>query len=260
MEIIEHKIWGSSFSPSNVSDILAAAKAHRPKSMNVYLWRGQSNADWLIHSGAYRRLKLSMDAVTEKHMQSYERLLLQRAEHQGYRYENGMRLSDFELLAKLQHHGAATRLIDCSRNMLVSLWFACTSEPEKDGLLFGIHSDFLGGGESEPELRDYQEIFNALPDCSHPQTWEPPVVTKRIAAQRAQFLYSRVVSGPFGSLAIESGKDNYIPFVIKAGNKQQILQELSGTFDIRYLTLFPDLDGFGYANSFRFTQFDYARW
>ncbi|WP_431306784.1 FRG domain-containing protein [Ewingella americana] len=31
-------------------------------------------------------------------------------------------MADFELLAKLQHHGAATRLIDVSRNMLRHSW------------------------------------------------------------------------------------------------------------------------------------------
>ncbi|MBD0787217.1 FRG domain-containing protein [Vibrio sp. Y2-5] len=260
MKVIEHNLWGRSFCPSKVSDILAATQEHRPKSRNVYLWRGQGNADWLIHSGAYRRLSLKNSHVTESNMQRYEMSLLARAEHQGYRFENGRRLSDFELLAKLQHHGAATRLIDCSRNMLVALWFACSSEPEKDGLLFGIHSDLLGGGEAKSELRTYKEIFDKLPIFTHPQTWEPPVVTKRIAAQSAQFLYSRVVDNKFGSLAIESEEDDYIAFVIKAKNKQKILEQLSGTFDVRYLTLFPDLDGFGHANSFRFEQYDYARW
>ena len=260
MDIIEHEVWGTAFLPSSVSDILAATKEHKSESRNVYLWRGQGNVDWLIHSGAYRRLNLNQGTVTEQGMQRYERSLLQRAEHQGYRFENGRRLSDFELLAKLQHHGAATRLIDCSRNMLVSLWFACSSELKKDGLLFGVHSDFLGGGENESESRDYDNIFEELEEFSHPQTWEPPIVTKRIAAQNAQFLYSKISSNRFGSLAIESGEDKYISFIIKAENKLKLLDELTGTFDIRYLTLFPDLDGFGHANSFRYEQHDYARW
>ncbi|MCR8998507.1 FRG domain-containing protein [Rahnella perminowiae] len=48
-------------------------------------------------------------------MRDYERDLLLNAWHQGYGYENGRKLTDFELLAKLQHHGAATRLIDVSK-------------------------------------------------------------------------------------------------------------------------------------------------
>ncbi|MFD3232234.1 FRG domain-containing protein [Rahnella aceris] len=48
-------------------------------------------------------------------------------------------MTDFELLAKFQHHGAVTRLIDVSRNMLVALWFACRSQTDKKGILLGWH-------------------------------------------------------------------------------------------------------------------------
>lgn len=64
----------------------------------------------------------------------------------------GRKLTDFELLAKLQHHGAATRLIDVSRNMLVALWFTCSSEPEKTGLLFGLAAGVIIGLEGLMEV------------------------------------------------------------------------------------------------------------
>ncbi|EOC1425195.1 FRG domain-containing protein [Cronobacter dublinensis] len=44
-------------------------------------------------------------------------------------------------MAKLQHHGAATRLMDFPRSLLVALWFACFSEPNETGLLLGIHTN-----------------------------------------------------------------------------------------------------------------------
>ena len=50
----------------------------------------------------------------------------------------GEDLCELELLARLQHHGAATRLLDCSRNAFVALWFACRWEPDKDGVLIGF--------------------------------------------------------------------------------------------------------------------------
>jgi hypothetical protein len=36
-------------------------------------------------------------------------------------------LSNLELLLELQHYGAATGLIDFSRDFLVALWFACNA-------------------------------------------------------------------------------------------------------------------------------------
>jgi hypothetical protein len=50
----------------------------------------------------------------------------------------GGELGDLELPARLQHHGAATRLLDCSRNPFVALWFACRWEPGQDGVLIGF--------------------------------------------------------------------------------------------------------------------------
>ena len=89
---------------------------------------------------------------------------------------------------------------------------------------------------------------------AHPQTWEPPIVSPRIAAQRAQFLYSPVVSESTGSLAL--GKDNKYLLVIHVSPqlKKECVKTLSEVYDIRYATLFPDIDGFGYAHSFRFSR------
>ncbi|WP_237058266.1 FRG domain-containing protein [Microbulbifer sediminum] len=136
-----------------MTEILDLAREHSSDRRNVHLWRGQSNIAWPIHSSAYRRLIRTNRVVNESSMQYYEEYLLRHATHQGYRFESGRELSDFELLAKLQHHGAATRLIDCSRNIMAALWFACASEPDKTGLLFGVDSDHLGGGENKPETR-----------------------------------------------------------------------------------------------------------
>jgi hypothetical protein len=43
-------------------------------------------------------------------------------------------LSNLELLLELQHYGAATGLVDFSRDFLVALWFACDSNKDKESL------------------------------------------------------------------------------------------------------------------------------
>ncbi|WP_444904057.1 FRG domain-containing protein [Microbulbifer sp. CnH-101-E] len=260
MQYCDTDIFGSIVLPDSIAEIFELAREHSADRKNVHLWRGQSDISWPIHSSAYRRLSRTNHYVNEESMQYYEEYLLKHATHQGYRFESGRELSDFELLAKLQHHGAATRLIDCSRNVMAALWFACSSEPDKTGLLFGIHSYHLGGGENKPETRKYQDIFKGLEKYKHPQTWQPPVVSKRIAAQGAQFLYSAVIDSEMGSLAVEKKCDTHIAIGISPAFKKSALDELAGLFDIRYLTLFPDIDGFGYANSHRFDQHESERW
>ena len=42
-------------------------------------------------------------------------------------------MSDFELLATLQHHGDKTNLIDFTTDYLVALFFACNGKPEESG-------------------------------------------------------------------------------------------------------------------------------
>lgn len=263
MKIIENSLFGKVFAPTSFSEILDLTAEHAGERFNVYMWRGQGNIEWPIHSAAYRRIQNGRERfVSEIEMRGYETRLLKRARHQGYGYEDGKKLSDFEVLAKLQHHGAATRLIDFSRNILVSLWFACRSEPEKTGVLLGIHSETLGGMEGEGEERDYKDIFpnrEYIID-KHPQTWQPPVVSKRIAAQSAQFLYSSVSDHPMGSLAFDKGDDAYIAIAITPQFKLELLTLLEGTFDVRQLTLFPDIDGFCFANSERFEQYSTERW
>lgn len=260
MRLIYSNLFGEIAAPQNLSELLQVISIHAGDRNNVYLWRGQANIDWAIHSSAYRRLAKTKEIIKERDICYYEEYLLRQATHQGYRLENGRELSDFELLAKLQHHGAATRLIDCSRNLLVALWFCCSIELQKTGLIFGIHTDHIGGSERSNETRKYKEVCSTLEKYDHPQSWQPPIVTKRISSQSAHFLYSKVSDSPMGSLAIEQDEEVYIAIAIEHSIKQKLLKELEGTFDISYLSLFPDIDGFGYAHSFRHEQFQNERW
>ncbi|MBE4107803.1 FRG domain-containing protein, partial [Vibrio parahaemolyticus] len=142
------------------------------------MWRGQSDIDWRLDSSAYRRLQGStgyQSADPNKAMIRYEKTLLQHATHRGYRYENGKELSDFELLAKLQHHGAATRLVDFTRNALIGIWFACSENAQKSGLLVAFDTWYLEGYEKELEVRTYEEIVDDF--RNDPITWESPGVS-----------------------------------------------------------------------------------
>lgn len=110
----------------------------------VRMWRGQGDMSWSIDSSAYRRLALTGRKVHESELLGYEEHLLDDASHKGYRNIEGRELTDLELLARLQHHGAATRLVDATKNILVALWFCVSNEIDKIGSLIGIHAYHLG--------------------------------------------------------------------------------------------------------------------
>lgn len=149
-------LFGEIHIPDKFNQTLEIIEDHSGDRRSVYMWRGQGDVRWSIHRSAYRRLLKERrwgNAPSEETIRDYERDLLINAWQQGYGYENGRKLTDFEFLAKLQHHGAATRLIDVSRNMLVPLWFACRSQPDKTGILPGWHISNIMGFEGRPEER-----------------------------------------------------------------------------------------------------------
>lgn len=51
-------------------------------------------------------------------------------------------LADFDILAKMQHYGLPTRLLDFSINPLVALYFACESKNSKNGRIL-CHNTYL---------------------------------------------------------------------------------------------------------------------
>ncbi|ROR99699.1 FRG domain-containing protein [Raoultella terrigena] len=263
MRTIETDVFGRVVEVDCLSQILSILVG---KGSPIYLWRGQGQIEWPIHSAAYRRLlksKFFARDPDEEAMRDYERDLLTNARHQGYGFENGRNLTDFELLAKLQHHGAATRFIDVSRNMLVALWFACRSHTESTGLLFGVNTGMISGIEGNSENSAYNDAFppgKIIGDEDFPRLWQPPVVTKRIAAQSAQFLYSTVSHNRMGSLVLDIRENATLAMAITPKVKKKFLRLLEDTFDIRLLTLFPDIDGFCSANSEHFSRYNNDRW
>ena len=226
----------------------------------VRMWRGQSDISWPIHSSAYRRLALSEDAPTENDLIFYEKAILKQATLRGYRNFEGLRLNDFDLLARLQHHGTATRLVDATRSALVGLFFCAHGNHDKIGALLGIHTDYLGGYEGEYREDTYDEATENIDKYNHPQTWEPPSVSSRVAAQHSQFLFSAVSLSKQGSLAISPEPGALLAIAISPDLKAESLSILSEVYDILLITLFPDLDGFGMANSVHSERWSNYRW
>ena len=221
-----------------------------------YAYRGQENAEWEVESGAFRRLG-KPNLSKENFISYHEKELLEPARMDGYGDGQGRPLYDLELLAILQHHGAATCLIDFTRNFLVAMWFACRShkkkeeEEERDGKIFILNtSDWknflsLERKDLEREVRPILKFQtrDEVPSSKETTTlslpkpswwhWSPHGLIQRILKQDSLFI--------FGQQKIADKLLQEIE--IKHGDKDKILEELD-RLGVTEKTLFKDLPGF----------------
>lgn len=232
------------------------------------LYRGIRSFEWEVSASLYRRLLLGFD---ERHVEEHEfwektQELLDLAEDMGFHYEEHGK-DNLLLLARLQHYGAATCLIDFTRNPLVALWFACQpctkcQQGEKDrdlnqsddvpGKVVAINVD-SSKRYSKVKASGHSEAMESWENQSREQNskkfrlwrWPPEQQNKRIIAQQSEFIFGRTVIRPDREC------------IIPAAQKRDILGQLR-KIGVSEESLFPDFSGFarinGYDRAFPYTS------
>ena len=216
-----------------------------------YLFRGVSKDSYKIEASAHRRLKTNKTAAQ---LLKVNQELIEKAKTQGHDQKNGRPLSDLDLLAELQHFGAATCLIDFTRNALIALWFACqqssTEEKATNGKVFAVPRANVGRFETvDTKMREknIDHFFEPNEDGTYKlYQWEPKLQNNRIIAQHSVFLFS----GDPIKAADEC--------VIMKSSKPKILESLEQLSDITEASMYPDFDGFArlHAHNKPYTELD----
>ena len=202
-----------------------------------YLFRGVSTESYKIEASAYRRLP-EIDRNDPKKLLKINKDLIMKAKALGHDEKNGQQLSDLEILAELQHFGAATCLIDFSRSALVALWFACQqgSRGGANGKVYAVrHDDMVRLKTVNPDLITKDIDYFLTPDENgrYPlYQWQPKLQNNRIIAQQSVFVFS--------GAHIEAEAE----WVIDKNSKQDILIVLDKISGITEATIYPDFDGF----------------
>ena len=117
----EHGVWV--IKPAGIKTLTEFMKWAKKFTPGKYVFRGIRNETYGIQASAYRRLK-DENKNFLKFLQ-INKDLIDETILRGYDERNGRQLSHLEMLAELQHHGAATCLIDFSYSAQIALWFAC---------------------------------------------------------------------------------------------------------------------------------------
>ena len=208
----------------------------------LYLFRGVSNAEYKIQASAYRRLIDERDQ-TPANLLEINKRTIDDARLQGHGQKNGEQLSDLELLAELQHYGAATCLIDFTYSAQVALWMACGQDSKDAAAGKVFYGKVFAVDISDPNR--FQKVTSKLVkkdidcffDSDKPKgyslyQWQPKQQNSRIIAQQSVFL--------FGGAQIEPEAE----CTILKNSKESILTYLEKSGGISEARMFPDFDGF----------------
>ena len=204
----------------------------------LLLYRGLADVDWEVESSAYRRIKEPSEEVPQIIFQDYIERLLENSGLQGFRYRQDRELPDLELLAELQHYGAATCLIDFTTNALVALWFACEKATGQAGKVIAMAT----GDTKRFSAVSYQDSKKSIENFLNQGKfwkWSPSGLNNRIVAQQSVFV--------FGEGKIEG--HYYEKIEIDAEKKKDIIGTLEKSVGITERQLFNDFAGFALWNA-----------
>ena len=137
----------------------------------------------------------------------------------------------------MQHYGAATCLMDFTRNPLVGLWFACWDSPSTKGRVLAINSvDYNRFVKINAKSME-EPIEKLLPSSRRNDkwwVWDPKRQNERIIAQQSVFVFGAAKIQPEHVFSVES--------------TDGVWDELQ-KYGVSLESLFCDFDGFARANT-----------
>lgn len=122
-------------------------------NQSTFRFRGQADFDWTLQPSIYRYNSFKRYQTVD-----FESNLLLAKPKQAI---PPLTFTEFDLewLMLCQHYGIPTRLMDWSMDVLISLFFACYGESDKDGALFVCNqNDYQIFSAFEQKVMETQEL------------------------------------------------------------------------------------------------------
>lgn len=247
-----------------------------------FLYRGIGNEKYSLLPGIFRPLE--EDPMGNDKYNSYgkntELDILQEFKSQASSYST--KISDssnlFEWAELAQHYGVPTRFLDWTENPLVSLYFACSSDQDKDAAIWVLHKtnyhSFISNSEKSSNIFTdnklaINELFSVIKKekddstvlFEFPLIYTPYYFDQRMSAQASWFMVwgknhydlmniigqkHLMSADPIQrkDLTTTTDKPFICKFIIPSNKKHYILRQID-TLGINAKTLFPGLEGIG---------------
>ncbi len=242
------KVWGLIADIARQIDITVSGST-------AYVFRGHANARWPIESPIVRCV--NRPGITADELLKIESAATERFARQSHHFLSSFVRSCFETpfvqWAIMQHHGAATRLLDWTYSPYVAAYFAASQLPESDGVIHGIKGSLFQIPDTLKNLDGYS-IHQAVEDRAF---WKrdaetrlfilgSDLQTERMIAQQGVFMVCTNIAASIHkqiqALAQGAAKEQSFVIRIPAAVKPYLLMRLA-TMNISAYTLFPGLDG-----------------
>ena len=171
---------------------------------------------------------------------------------------------NLEWLILMQHHGAPTRLLDWTENILVALYFVVKCSPKDDGEIWALYPDELNERSNipgiplskNPKLQYLvKEVYygenaklglakslklNDIP--KYPLAFYPTLNFLRMVVQSSAFTIHPIPEKGNQIQDLLKGEKRFLAhYIIPAENKKKLLENLN-SLEIKHFRLFPDLD------------------
>lgn len=178
---------------------------HTDYLKNVWLWRGQYGFADLVPAMHSRMLATVEPEPCEESVRLATNQLLRYARSCQLDRIEGVVLPDLALLAYLQHHGAATPLIDVSVDPLVAIWMAvnpgslATEGVPDHGYVFAIAAPRLevASMDARPYWDPHCGSTSVADQLESAMLWyKAPDISPRLRVQRGSFLLGSFLRPP----------------------------------------------------------------
>ena len=201
----------------------------------ILLFRGQPTNKALIPKIARHRFKKSREVDEIRMLNEFNISSIQ--------YLNYKPSSILEKLTIAQHHGLPTRLLDWTENALTALYFAVSSEVDKDDS--SVVWVMSVPRESKILINDPDELSNVFLEEKH-RLFKPASIIPRISSQHGWFtLHPYLGNGFYSKIEnLNYEEVNLSKVIIKNGCEKSIQENLE-ICGINCHSIFKDLDSLG---------------